>query len=72
MAAVTEWPTTSGMITGWGPRETSTVTLEPKGWGPAEAAGTVPMTWPAETVELYCLLSLGTNPSAARAAEAVA
>ena len=72
MAAVTECPTTSGTITGWGPIETATVTGDPNGWGPAVGAGVVPMTWPAGTVELYSLLSLGTNPAAVRAACAVA
>ncbi len=52
MAAATDWPTTLGMITGWGPREMSTVTFEPNGWGPAVGAGVVPMTWPVGTVGL--------------------
>ena len=45
------WPTSDGTVTGFGPRDTWTVTVEPNGWGPAEGSGAEPTTWPVGTVE---------------------
>ena len=72
MAAATDWPTTLGTMTGWGPSDTLTVTFEPKGWAPADASGAVVMTWPVGTVELYWLDWAGTKPAAVNAAAAAA
>ena len=57
-------------MTGFGPRETWTVTWDPKATGPADGSGTVPITWPFSTDDEYWFAWTGTNPAAVSAAAA--
>ncbi len=56
-------------MTGFGPRETWTTTVDPKGWRPP-AGGVVAITWSTGTVEEYAFDSWGTKPAAPSAAAA--
>ena len=61
-AASSVWPTTSGMRTGAGPLETSSVTRWPS-WTSVSAGGSVPITRPASTVFEGSLLVVVFRPA---------
>src|SRR6185437_14566268 len=57
-----DWPVTSGTETGAGPLETSTSTPLPS-CSTVPAGGFVPITFPAATVVLACLVTRGLKPA---------
>jgi len=61
-AARCDWPTTSGTFTTSGPLETSTATVLPS-CSSVPAGGFVPITLPAATVVLGCILVVGLKPA---------